>query len=209
MKFFHGTNAEIRPGEFIQSAASLGIRTRHGAEEVPGEEWRAHRAYASTNETNAWHYATQHFLNKDGRNDELFGTPGGRMRVYEVEPVGDIAKGSEHTESHPEYTAAAWRVKHENLAPPGRQTTFPQLNWNQFKGHESSIDYNQAPAVKRKITMADQLPATVDDNQLDLFTGKSARVSSSPKVTATPEEKYHQNARRGRTIFRPEIRTEY
>lgn len=139
---YHGTGHEVAPGDSIMPGATYGKSSfRHVG---PGPRGVAHSksAFATTKESEAWHFAntaaTKH---------------GGRARVYEVEPHPEMQPGlynpahptyKRRTSSHGGVSWAEWASP--SFKPtgrtvdtmPGHQGTFPQLNWKQFAKADGS-----------------------------------------------------------------------
>lgn len=103
-------------------------------------------AFTSSSEPKAWWYATH------ASNNTL-----GRARVYEVEPHPNTEVGT-YNPAHPnfwrsvsrrgsrenwdEYTAPHFTVTGVHDIIPGRQGTFPQINWRQFSTRGNSQMYD-------------------------------------------------------------------
>lgn len=143
-QFFHGTTHNIKGGT-VRPANDVGKTVSEYAAGDPGNLSGGDHAFAIRNdERYAWHAAS------------TFHRKGGRARVYEVEPAGDMKPGpwnKEHpnfqrhlaeqdvspaqigaTKSQDEWASrSGFKVKSQIDTMPGRQGTFPTINWNQFK----------------------------------------------------------------------------
>jgi hypothetical protein len=140
---FHGTAHEVEPGSSIVPGKQYGKSSfRHGG---VGPRGKAHSesAFATTSEDEAWHFAERSAYYH-----------GGRGRVHEVEPHPDMQPGLYNPE-HPtfarrnrheaiktwrEYAAPSFRPTGKTIdIKPGRQGTFPNLNWNQFSADKMNV----------------------------------------------------------------------
>lgn len=146
-QFFHGTTHNIKDG-VVRPAWDVGKEPSEYSLGDHGDMSEGDHAFAVRNDENhAWMAA--HRFHKNGR----------RPRVYEVEPAKDMTPGPwnmdhpEHADamgydrSEPEVVAeiretdhideygskTGWPVKQRIDIMPGRQGTFPQINWNRFK----------------------------------------------------------------------------
>lgn len=95
-QFFHGTNVELKPGEYVLPPEKTGAQP-HSHPDIPAEEFNnAAHVYVSTSLQAAQNFASD----KGGSN------------VYEVEPHSDIHKDpeSEYTGDEDSYRASKARV---------------------------------------------------------------------------------------------------
>jgi hypothetical protein len=135
----------------------------------------------------------------------------GRVRVHTVAPNPLMQRGVFHADNPAfkegdqdlkEWKAPAFRVTGTQDIMPGRQGTFPQLNWNQFKtpgssyqidaNHPSNTQAAERPVLPKKVAPA---PA-VDEHQMDMFSGKT--VGEHAENDETPVGDYHRNNLFGR-----------
>lgn len=127
---FHGTSHPIQ-GDAILPGRDIGHSHWNDAGEYLGEPSDQH-AWASKRESLAWGYAVHSSAANNQRAD-----PDYRARVHEVLPNHDMREGQTHSEEetgHVEYRApyfATTGVVHDIM--PGRQGTFPHINWQQFQ----------------------------------------------------------------------------
>ena len=134
-QFFHGTSQNIAVGEKVLPAKAVGVTPNWKSRGV-GNTSGARHAYASTSEEVSWRFAHTAIAE-------------GRPRVYEVAPNPDSQLGLYHSE-HPRYAknqsredlkehvASHWDTVRQIDTKPGHQGTFPELNWNQFRGPKVS-----------------------------------------------------------------------
>lgn len=138
--FFHGTNAELAPGDLVLPAEVHGSPPAN-YDPRAGTEWSSSKwASATTREHVAWDFADRaaHFASRGhGRimgSAGIMAPPegGGRGRVYRVEPVGKSEIGPENAR-HPEFrgydtgehVAPAWRVVDRvDIQPPPARSWF-------------------------------------------------------------------------------------
>lgn len=139
-EFFHGTAYNIPVGQHVLPANKSG-RSIWGSQGHAGQRSDEH-AFATTNEDTAWTFANHAKTLGAGRFDAGYADhPVGRAHVLTVAPNPMMRPGV-YNESHPDYNPESGNL-HEYVAPrfrvtgrkdimPGRQGTFPNLNWNQF-----------------------------------------------------------------------------
>lgn len=213
-EFFHGTVFDIPVGDRIVSGDEAG-HSFWGNTGHHGQESHAN-AFATTDEGTAWHFAG---MARDRQASDRYWHPElklpvpGRAAVYKVHPNPMMQPGV-HNRAHPSYNGTG--DLHEYVAPsfktyervdiqPGRQGTFPQLNWAQFQhpqisqkadvnhpgdgsiegGHRAEAGTaaagrarqakDRAYAEQKKAEASSKIP----DGQLDLFTGKPAKEMAS------------------------------
>ena len=110
---FHGTSGYVKDNDTILPPSVSGQESfwsGHG-----GDEPR-HHAFASPNEDIAWHFARQR-----PREDT-------RPRVYEVEHAADEHPGKDLGKDEV-VSQIGFPIKRRIDTMPGRQGTFPQINW--------------------------------------------------------------------------------
>lgn len=159
-QFFHGTTHNIADG-MVRPANDADKNVSDYSMGDPGDMSEGDHAFAIRNDENyAWHAA------------QRFHSNGRRPRVYEVEAPADIKPGpwnkehpdflAHHELDDPDYPPSAedvaeahkqsmdewasptgFKVKSRIDVMPGRQGTFPTVNWNRFKsgGHRSQMGY--------------------------------------------------------------------
>lgn len=165
-KLYHGTAADL--GGRVLPASVHGGHSNWGDMGAGlGQPSREH-AFATHDEGTAWEFA-----------DTASRQTGNRAYVATVEPEGPIRKGQFHSGLH-EYVAPSFKVTGRLDTMPGRQGTFPQVDWNKYRA-EGFKDANHPefgesygdrhPAV--------DVPGRVHRGQTDLFTGKTAAKSIS------------------------------
>lgn len=111
-QFFHGTRAHIPVGGSVLPSGKTGVEPNHDISD-------ASRVYLETNENEAWKWADSAY---GGASETL-----GRPWVGRVKPTGGA-------DGHGvgEHTAKSAQVVERHDIMPGRQGTFPTINWNQF-----------------------------------------------------------------------------
>lgn len=142
----------------------------------------------------------------------------GRVRVHTVAPNpmmqrgvyhGDHPNFSEHTEDLQEWKSPAFRITGTHDIMPGRQGTFPQLNWNQFSKGQPNQDANHPDDHSAKFGMNGkkaidgaraqnslEMEGSVDEHQMDLFSGKTVGEHAENDQSALGD--YHRNNLFGR-----------
>jgi hypothetical protein len=108
-QFFHGTTAELRPGDSVLPTSQT------GAKPVFRNESDSRHAYATTNQADAWDYAELSW------HASTTGVP----HVYEVEPLGrhskdpEVDKRGRRRGNHPEdrRSKVGWQVVGEVPMP--------------------------------------------------------------------------------------------
>jgi hypothetical protein len=144
--FYHGTTSAIK-GDMVLPANSVDKYPSEHAMGDPGDMSEGDHAFAIRNDENyAWHAA------------RTFHANGRRPRVYEVEPAADMKPGP-WNKAHPDFdehheydpgtmpedekehahqdewgSKTGFKVKQRIDIMPGRQGTFPEVNWNRFRG---------------------------------------------------------------------------
>lgn len=141
-QFFHGTTYDV--SDKVLPAKTAGTKVSGYSEGDPGDLSQGDHAFAIRNDEDyAWRAAIQ------------FHNNGGRPRVYTVDPAPDMKPGPWNKEHRDFSYHVASRVNHSDPEAlhqdewaskegfnvtgrvdiaPGHQGTFPQLNWNQFRG---------------------------------------------------------------------------
>lgn len=144
MQFFHGTTADLKPGDVIHPSSVTG-KDNHPT--LAG--WRKQHAWVTDSEEGAWRYAD---LKLEGRKT-----------AYEVEPMGPVKQRRRLDQTTPgrEYSTPAARVKRRIDIPPpslkrvyggeggpngedvsvhGVQGTLPGVDWpNEMHGHSRAL----------------------------------------------------------------------
>jgi hypothetical protein len=202
-QFFHGTAREI--SDAVRPGAQVGFSVWKDMGASEGQPSSQH-AFATTDEDEAWSFA--HAAHSVGMSNHLIsGWPEpDRARVYSVAPHPDMKLGIHHPE-HPmhsgtsgelhEYIAPEFKVTDRHDIEPGRQGTFPSINWKDFSHPDISGDPNHPSPTevaqgmrflrgskmgvrqrllnKREVGVSDQpRRGVVTENQMDLFTGRTA-----------------------------------
>lgn len=117
-QFFHGTRAPLAVGAHLLPTGKTGVAANHGISSKKS-------VYMHTDEHEAWEWSHVAY----GGASE--GKPLARPWVGRVQPQGLHATyrmGGEHT-------APSAQVLDRRDIMPGRQGTFPSINWNQFAEH--------------------------------------------------------------------------
>lgn len=215
---YHGTTYDLQ-GKDIKPAA----RVSHPNMSVwgdlghSGQQSKDH-AFATESEDTAWQFASQAGMMKRSEAVRGYLPPTvqvGRVRVHEVAPHPLMRPGVYHAD-HPahdggedlqEWVAPSFRSKGTIDTMPGRQGTFPQLNWNQFKSdragyaedanHPSDQDISMGHGNRRspgkKVTPVE--PVT-DEHQMDMFSGRT--VGDHAENDSSKLGDYHRNNLFGR-----------
>lgn len=235
-EFFHGTTFDLRGPDILPSTVQG--RSIWGDTGHSGQRSREH-AFATENEGVAWQFASQAGMMARANQDAVISanakgyTPKqqvpnvGRVQVHTVAPNPLMQRGVFNAE-HPdhngmedlqEWKAPAFRVTGTQHIMPGRQGTFSNINWNQFRkvgahydidtnhpsdrevevGHYAASTYwhrNWSDFANRRgsASQADSVPPgvrtnIVDDEQMDLFSGKTVGEHVSDDDTG-----YHEKA---------------
>lgn len=144
-QFFHGTTSPIKDG-MVRPANHVDKYVSEHSMGDPGDMSEGDHAFVAKNDENyAWHAANTFHVN------------GMRPRVYETGPAADMKPGPWNRahpdfEEHHEYdkgtmpesekarnhqdewgSKTGFPVKQRIDIMPGRQGTFPEVNWNRFK----------------------------------------------------------------------------
>lgn len=221
-QFFHGTTHDLQGPDILPSVQHG--RSVWGNLGHSGQRADSH-AFATESEDVAWQFASQAGMMTRAREP----SPGvtGRVRVHTVAPNPLMRRGVFHAE-HPahnggddlkEWVAPAFRVTGTIDTMPGRQGTFPSLNWNQFKkpamGYEDDLNHPTDRQISVGTSRAgnywhqhwsdfsDQrnVPpgvntSVVDEHQRDLFSGDT--VGDHVEMDDSPVGDYHRNNLFGR-----------
>lgn len=157
---YHGTRADLRVGDRVAPPRRTGANPGPGTSGDPDENASGHYAFAihgngdhAFSDLDAEKYAWS-ITKRNGRG-------GGRARVLEVAPVHDMEPGDHHFDSAhskderieyehpdsldpeergqrniPEYRSrSGFEVTKQIDIMPGRQGTFPQINWVNHNKH--------------------------------------------------------------------------
>lgn len=151
--FFHGTVHDIGVGRHVLPARASGVHNKPGSKGYAMQRSDRH-AYASESEAKAWDFAETRSMTsrlKAGEQGFSHSPSSHRARVYEVAPHPMMRKGVYHAD-HPkhdpqsgddrEWIAPQYKVKAVHDIMPGRQGTFPSINWNQFSSVVGISDAN-------------------------------------------------------------------
>ena len=150
--FFHGTVHDIGIGGRILPARESGKSNYKGTMGYAGQRSDRH-AYATEDESEAWEFANRKVdrSTEQALRQEQRPPASQRARVYEVAAHPMMRKGVYHPE-HPlhrtdvnsvqEWIAPHYKVTAVHDIMPGRQGTFPTINWNQFSSAVSFSDAN-------------------------------------------------------------------
>lgn len=137
IKTFHGTPVDIK-GDRILPATVHGGKSHWGDTGVEHGQPSERNTFSHPDELEAWHWG-----NKVVKGTLEARDPGYRNRVYEVTP-GDNARHGREVPG--EVVASHHTITGRHDIMPGRQGTFPDLNWNQFKGKDhdeyDTVDVN-------------------------------------------------------------------
>lgn len=159
---FHGTISDIGVGNNVlpssQTGNSVWGKGVYGSggtrgSKVPLGQDARESAHATEDEGVAWRFAKQaRGFREDEHRVGYADKPPGRARVYSVAPNPAMKPGVFHgsrirtadRENLKEWIAPRFRTTEEINIQPGRQGTFPELNWNQFlhKDAERYFDAN-------------------------------------------------------------------
>ena len=123
---FHGSGAEIPVGKKVLPNDRVGALSDSRSGAV---------AYATPDEHTAWSFAA-------------WNAPSARQRVYEVTPSKDArllhSDGKEHFGAREdEVVASHFKVRKRIDIMPGRQGTFPEVNWSKY----SHVDEGMRPEI--------------------------------------------------------------
>lgn len=229
---YHGTTFDLQ-GKDIKPARVVGksVWKNHGHS---GQNSSEH-AFATEDEGTAWEFGSQAGTMKRAEKGSTKPGSPDRVRVHRVAPNPLMQRGVYHadhekfngSEDLREWRAPAFRVKETLDTMPGRQGTFPNLNWNQFRAKDSGYwsDMNHptdddiaeghipesGPSVLRGFARGswahdqavskktgsppDPVPL-VDENQMDLFSGKTVEHHAENDDSALGD--YHRNNLFGR-----------
>lgn len=216
---YHGTTHDIDgrdivPAKKLDEAKSVWKDHGHSGQKS------ANHAFATEDEGTAWEFGSQ-----AGMMKRAGGPQPDRVRVHEVAPHPLMRPGVFHAD-HPahnggedlkEWVAPSFRSKGTIDIMPGRQGTFPTLNWNQFRGEHSGywsdmnhptdddiaeghLPVGNTKAIQDHMVKNGQLNeapgGTTDEHQMDLFSGKTVGEHAENDDSSVGD--YHRNNLFGR-----------
>lgn len=127
-QLFHGTAAP-QSLEKILPAVKHGGESHWGSMGWENGQRSNEHAFATSDESQAWHFAKY-----------ASASNGERAFVHTVAPSARMKPGVHSYLS--EYVAPSFKVTGREDIMPGRQGTFPNLNWNQFRHPDTIVDTN-------------------------------------------------------------------
>lgn len=208
-QFFHGTTHDIGVGNYVLPANQAG-KSNWGAVGYGGQKSSEH-AFATESESTAWHFAAKAGQIMRAKANRGEGPYPKRARVYEVAPNAEMQPGVYHSDhplhdaglgDHQEWVAPKFRTTVQHDSEPGRQATFPHINWNQFSAIKTLSDANHPDDRDIEFGHGGREPDHVDeppkvtDNQLDLFSQRS--VQSHAEHDQNELGDYHRDNLYGR-----------
>ena len=129
---FHGTATEI-PGNKVLPAKVHGGTSHWGDTGATRREPANKYAWAVPDEERAWKFAHDRVIHTSNEEDW---NP--RARVYAVKPNSRMSPG--HDRSIPgEIKAPSFTIAERRDIMPGRQGTFPEINWNNHVLHTGAF----------------------------------------------------------------------
>lgn len=177
-QFFHGTTHDINVGDYIVPASQSGHSQWNDAG-YSGQRSQSH-AFATGKEDEAWHFAnTAGTIKRSEYAHGYADEAPGRVRVHMVDAAPKMRYGvfnpknfnhDPRNGSWDEYTAPRFKSKGTIDIMPGRQGTFPQLNWNQFTSDkmpyhqdanhptDQAIEHGHGVSGRPKIVDVETLP---------------------------------------------------
>lgn len=124
---FHGTADEIH-GDKILPAKVHGGNSNWGTTGSAYDEPSNEHAWAHPSEHKTWEFAQDRVNYQYGMWGETGETHGRRARVYAVKPNDHTTPGNGGVPG--EFKAPHFDIAHPIDIMPGRQGTFPEINWN-------------------------------------------------------------------------------
>jgi hypothetical protein len=194
LNFFHGTVHDIGVGRHVLPANKAG-RTNYKDHGYAGQK-SSQYAFATEDENIAWDFATRSEQKRrfSAHAQDRPNPPNDRARVYEVSPAPLMRRGVFHSE-HPlhnsaemddtkEWISSKYRTKRAIDIMPGRQGTFPNINWNQFSAIHTYSDANHPTDTEVEFGHGNyhgdphfydekKTEPKVTEGQLDLYSGKT------------------------------------
>lgn len=133
---YHGTASDIK-GDKILPATVHGGHSHWGD---AGTEWgepSKDHAWAHPDEQETWHFAMDRSLHAGINSERRAGADYPRPRVHAVEPNDQMTPGSGGVKG--EFKAPHFNIAHTVDIMPGRQGTFPEVNWNEHVTQMSKL----------------------------------------------------------------------
>jgi hypothetical protein len=143
-QFFHGTAADVHPGDVIHPGSELGITNYP---QLQHYKYRNTQVWTTPKESAAWHYA-QHAedrsFDEDSYGHKGLGGEVGRAKVVEVEPLQPATKARRLMRSDPpEHRMSSARVKRVIDIPPGEQGHLPiSKSWDNWRNQWHPRDWS-------------------------------------------------------------------
>lgn len=153
-KTFHGTPVDIK-GDRVLPAVVHGGKSHWYDTGISNGQESQRNTFSIPNESEAWEWGSKAVAGVPESRD-----PGYRNRVYEVTPGTSARHGKEVAG---EVVADYHTITGRHDIMPGRQGTFPDLNWNQFKDPDRDI-YDEIDANHPSDGAAKYGHAMVDDS---------------------------------------------
>jgi hypothetical protein len=190
-KTFHGTDSAI-PGDKVLPASVHGGHTTWGTTGSHSGQSSKDNTFSTPNESEAWEWAGKGYGRRNPRD------PSVRRTVYEVAP-GPRARWG--TEIAGEVVADHHTITGRQDIMPGRQGTFPDLNWNQFKGSEND-EYDEVDVNHPSDSAVKYGHGMVDDawtpNQADEMTRRYAQNDMASDLQWDRGDRVTRESRRDR-----------